>query len=194
MLPLQFSHCVWSAFSLMLWVSEKIGFNFEKFCINKYTEWNVWCYPMSSLDLHEAWSGLFVTELNWACMRTCEMLVKDILGKWYILVPSKERKCVWGTFLWGFALVSAISWYPQKGRRRRETSVRDWELSQARKQNLNEGKTWVAQESCSTSLPQPHQHWVNWLRSCGIKVFIVKQGLTSCIFGEVVPEVDGQWQ
>lgn len=139
--------------------------------INKYTEWNVWCYPMSSLDFHEAWSGLLVTELNWACMRTCEMLVKDILGKWCILVPGKERRCVWAVVLWGFALISVISWYPQKGRRRRETSLRDWELSQARKQNLNEGKTWVAQESCSTSHPQPQQQWVSWLRSCAIECF-----------------------
>lgn len=67
---------------------------------------------MSSWDLCEARSGHFVTELDWACLMNCEMLVKDILGNIFVR-------------LWGFALASVISWFPQKGRREKEKEKGD---------------------------------------------------------------------
>lgn len=95
--------------------------------INKYTEGNVWCHPMSSWDLHEAWR---MSELNWACWGLVKCWWKIFLESdvfWYM---AKRENVSEKHFYEAFALASVISWYPQTGRRKRENSVRDWEPSE----------------------------------------------------------------
>lgn len=116
----------------------------------------------------------FLLEVDLDCLWTLKVLGKDILD-WKAVQPGtwqRQKMCLRNILVrlnMRFVFSKCDFIIPTEGEERPLVETGDCLMqSQAGEQNLNENKTWVAQESSSTDLPWAHQHSPTCLRSCSI--------------------------